>query len=210
MRFVERLPRLRSFLRIVRRNERGQSLVEFALLAPILFGVIFGGIDLGFVFKDYIGVRQGVSDAARQAAVANFGSTTSCGLVGAGGNATTQKLMCLVHSLDGIGDTGRTRVAIFVGDSSHKDKYLGPSDSGGGPQPITICEQYHLHSVTGITSLFINNTVATSTATDMIEVSGTAASSAPISGAETSLKPSAPNQGWPTVCTSGPAPAGGP
>ncbi len=48
--------------------------------------IILGGIDFGFVFKDFISARQGVSDAARQASVGQFGSTArNCrSLIGAG------------------------------------------------------------------------------------------------------------------------------
>ncbi len=198
MPLVERLPRLRRFLRLLRRDQRGQALVEFGLVFLPLALIIFGGIDFGFVFKDFISTRQGVSDAAREAAVGQFGSTSSCGLVGAGAaNAQTQKLMCLVHSLMGL-DSNVTRVAVDVGDSGHQGLYAGPADTNG-PQPITICAQYQLHSTTGILP-FINGNVATSTATDMIELSGV--TTAPNSARETAFSGS-----WPSQCTSGPAPA---
>jgi Flp pilus assembly protein TadG len=199
----KRRPRPRDLLRPFRRDERGQSLVEFALVFLPLCLIILGGIDFGFVFKDFISARQGVSDAARQASVGQFGSTSpgsaNCrSLVGAGGaNTQTQNLMCSVLSLVGVNQS-RVRVAIDVGDSSHQNTFAGPVDTNG-PQPITICVQYQLQSVTGIIP-FINGHVATSTATEMIEVSGV--SPAPNTAAETSFSGS-----WPTACTSGPAPA---
>jgi hypothetical protein len=198
-----RRPRPRGLLGAFRRDERGQSLVEFALVFLPLCLIILGGIDFGFVFKDFISARQGVSDAARQAAVGQFGTTSpgtpNCrSLVGAGGaNTQTQKLMCSVLSLAGI-DQSRVRVAIDVGDSSHQNTFAGPTDTNG-PQPITICLQYQLQSVTGIIP-FINNKVATSTATEMIEVSGV--SPVPNTAAETSFSGT-----WPSSCTTGPAPA---
>ena len=66
-------------------------------------------------------------------------------------NTQTAELMCEVHSLDGINDDSRTRVAIYVGDSS----FPQPAASFQQGQPITICEQYQLNSVTGILR-FIN------------------------------------------------------
>ena len=59
----ERLPRPRGrLLRALRREQRGQALVEFALVFLPLALIILGGIDFGLVFKNFISVRQGVSD----------------------------------------------------------------------------------------------------------------------------------------------------
>ena len=151
----ERLPRPRGLFRVLRREQRGQALVEFALVFLPLALIILGGIDFGFVFKDFIAVRQGVGDAACEVAVGQFGSNGSCGLTPTPANMQTAKLMCTVHELDGINDESRTRVAIFVGNYAQN-------------QPITICEQYALHSTTPASSV-INTKVATSTATEMIE-----------------------------------------
>jgi Flp pilus assembly pilin Flp len=189
----------RRFSRVRRlvRSERGTALIEFALVLLPLALIIFGGIDFGFVFKDYIGVRQGVSDAARQSAVAQFGTNSTCfpGVASAaGGNGATAELMCTVHSLDGIDGDTRTKVAIFVGDRAHS------GDFAQG-QPITICEEYQLHSVTGILP-FINNTVATSTATDMIEDTPPNGTTTPTSAHETPLN----GKAWPSICINGPDP----
>lgn len=173
------------------RMASGQALVEFAIVFLPVCLIIMGGIDFGAIFKDVIAVRQGVSDGARQAAVGQFGASASCGLTGATGSASTQDLMCLVHSLDGVNNDAKTRVAIFVGDSAHQGSYVVG-------QPVTICEQYQEHSLTGILS-FINGNVAMATATDRVEVQ---ASGGLTSGQETSLKGS-----WPAVCTTGPNPA---
>ena len=55
-----------------RRGEQGASLVEFAILAPLLIILIFGIIDFSWVFAQNLGVRSGAREAARIAAV-NFG-----------------------------------------------------------------------------------------------------------------------------------------
>ncbi len=56
-----------------RRDERGASAVEFAIILPVLMVLIFGIIDYGFFFFDSIGLRQGSREAARQAS--SCGST---------------------------------------------------------------------------------------------------------------------------------------
>jgi Flp pilus assembly protein TadG len=54
----------------VRRSERGASAVEFALVAPLLFALLFGIVDYGLYFADVVTVQQGVGDAARTAILA--------------------------------------------------------------------------------------------------------------------------------------------
>ncbi len=58
---------LRSRLR--RRDERGQSLVEFSLiLAPLLF-LLLGIIQFGFVFNAYVTVSTAAREAAREGTI---------------------------------------------------------------------------------------------------------------------------------------------
>ena len=178
------------------RSERGTALVEFALVLVPLALIIFGGIDFGFVFKDFISVRQAVGDVSRQASVGQFGSS-ACTLTPAPANAQTAALMCAVHSQAGL-DTSRMRVAVFVGDDVAADK-----DQFTQGQPITICAEYQLKSVTGMLKPLIDSHVATSTATDMIALSGV--SPAPVSASENAFTD---GQGvtipFPSSCTSGP------
>lgn len=65
----ERLPRPRGRLRALRRDQRGTALVEFALIAPLLFLLLFGIIDFGRALDYYNQVTQLAGQAARAAAV---------------------------------------------------------------------------------------------------------------------------------------------
>lgn len=51
-----------------KRGERGQSLAEFALVAPIFFLLVFSVIQLGLVFGTQNGLVNGAREAARRAA----------------------------------------------------------------------------------------------------------------------------------------------
>ena len=64
----ERLPRPRGPLRLLR-HERGTALVEFALIAPVLFLLIFGVLDFSLALNDYNQASQLVGQGARAAAV---------------------------------------------------------------------------------------------------------------------------------------------
>lgn len=57
----------RGVAMIRRRRERGQALVEFTLVAPILFLMLFAVIQAGLLFGAQNGFVNGVRDAARRA-----------------------------------------------------------------------------------------------------------------------------------------------
>jgi Flp pilus assembly pilin Flp len=67
--FAERLPRLRAVLRRLGLEERGTALVEFALIAPLLFGLLIGILDFGEGLNYYNQQSQLVGQGARAAAV---------------------------------------------------------------------------------------------------------------------------------------------
>jgi Flp pilus assembly protein TadG len=53
----------------LRKNQDGQAMVEFVLVAPILLLLIFGIIQFGIVFNNYMTLTDAVRAGARQAAV---------------------------------------------------------------------------------------------------------------------------------------------
>ena len=53
-----------------RRRERGQALVEIALILPIFLLLLLGIVQFGTVFRDYIALTDATRVGARQAAVA--------------------------------------------------------------------------------------------------------------------------------------------
>jgi len=55
--------------------DRGAAAVEFALVMPLLFLLLFGIIDYGLWFNDSLSLRQGVRESARQAVVRRASST---------------------------------------------------------------------------------------------------------------------------------------
>jgi Flp pilus assembly protein TadG len=55
--------------RRIRRSEEGQAMVEFALVIPLLLLLIFGIIQFGILFNNYLALTDAVRAGARQAAV---------------------------------------------------------------------------------------------------------------------------------------------
>jgi hypothetical protein len=58
------------------RGDGGAALVEFGLVAPILFLLVFGIVEFGWAFFQNLDVRHGAREGARLAAV-NYKTTTT-------------------------------------------------------------------------------------------------------------------------------------
>lgn len=52
-----------------RPDDEGATLVEFAIIAPLLFLLLFGIFEFGFIFGQHLDVRHGARETARLAAV---------------------------------------------------------------------------------------------------------------------------------------------
>ncbi|HET7386999.1 MAG TPA: TadE/TadG family type IV pilus assembly protein [Nocardioidaceae bacterium] len=96
-------------------REHGAAALEFGLVAPILFAVVFGIISYGLWFDDSLNLRQGVREAARQAVVGNFGGTTTCDATYSStlpaGSTDMQELVCQVKE-DVAAISGPTYVKV--------------------------------------------------------------------------------------------------
>jgi Flp pilus assembly protein TadG len=51
------------------KNERGQTMAEFTFVLPILVTLLFGIIQFGFVFNNYVTITDAARAGARKAAV---------------------------------------------------------------------------------------------------------------------------------------------
>ncbi len=60
---------LRDSRRFFRRGEKGQDIVEFALILPILLLLIMGIVDFGRAYNTWMMVTHGAREGARYAAV---------------------------------------------------------------------------------------------------------------------------------------------
>jgi Flp pilus assembly protein TadG len=61
-----------TFKKFRRKREQGQTMAEFTLVLPVLAILLFGVIQFGIVFNDYLAVTDAVRAGARQAAVARY------------------------------------------------------------------------------------------------------------------------------------------
>jgi Flp pilus assembly protein TadG len=56
-------------MRNLKRNQEGQAMVEMVIVAPILLLLVFGIIQFGILFNNYLTLTDAVRTGARQAAV---------------------------------------------------------------------------------------------------------------------------------------------
>lgn len=104
-------------------HERGASLVEFALIAPILFLLLFGMIEFGRVVATFNSVNTAAREGARYGTA--LGESPTLGGV-------PRFLDC-----DGIRDTARARVPmVSLSDADIVIEY----DNGPGETPYANCQ----------------------------------------------------------------------
>jgi len=122
-------------------GERGAALVEFALVMPLLFLLIFGIIEFAIAFNDYQSIRQGAREGARQAVVNDYASTTLCGINGAATTApdNAKRVICTTKERTGLGDD--LRVAVRYTENAPSPSYENDS--------IKICTVRLVDTVTG-------------------------------------------------------------
>ena len=107
------------------RDERGQGVVEFALILPVLLLVLVGILEFGSIYSNVISMRQGVREAGRQGSVGQFGSIPSCGLsLIDSPTANMQNLMCLTkdqaEKIDAVQEEMRKQLkALGEGNDTH-------------------------------------------------------------------------------------------
>lgn len=109
----------RGAKRASRRDERGATLVEAAMVFPLLFLVLFGVVEFGLAFKDYLTVSHAARDGAR--AGATFGNIPEADILIL---EEVNRALATVNLTDGIS------VKIFDpigGDSTDYDYTPGPT-----------------------------------------------------------------------------------
>lgn len=139
----------------LRRNEDGQELVEFLLVAPLFFLLLLGMVDFGLIFGGYVTMRGGVEAGARMASVDNYGTVSSCS-----GTDPTSEMVCTVIAR--IGSLpGMTASSLQIG-------ITVPTGAVAGDD-VTVCASAHLHSTTGLTAPFIDGRTASTSSTIRLE-----------------------------------------
>lgn len=147
-------------------TEDGAELVEFALAFGVFAMVIFGIVGLGTALNDYQSLRFAARNAARAAAVGEFGSATSCDLAGPmSGDPSPQveELMCLAKQQAGL---GAANVRVSVAFTTPDLAAVAPEDAVG--EGVLVCLEAPASTLTP-TLPFASSMVLRAEASVMIE-----------------------------------------
>jgi Flp pilus assembly protein TadG len=117
-----------------RHNQRGAEAVEFALITVVLFPLLFGIIQYGFFFNDFLQARQAVRLGARTAVVL---TTPACG-----GNAANSALAIKCNT---------TNQASPV--SGAVSTYVAAPNGWNVGQPMLVCQAVKTVNIIGILPL---------------------------------------------------------
>lgn len=115
-----------------RSTDPGQALAEFALIAPILFLLLFGVLQLGLLFGGQNGLVNGVREAARRAVTyrVNDASLSDASIRAAVCSAVETELDArLAKALPGF-TTARLTSTV----SYHWESNPGPAPTGANPE----------------------------------------------------------------------------
>ncbi|MDX1449910.1 MAG: TadE/TadG family type IV pilus assembly protein [Acidimicrobiia bacterium] len=122
------------------RGERGASLVEFAILAPLLVLLILGIVEFGWIFGQFNDVRHGAREGARFAAVDG------------GNNAAIRTRVC--EAMEGLG-AGITALTVQLDPDPDADTDLTIGE------PASIAVEATISGLTGapLLSSFLPSTL---------------------------------------------------
>ena len=129
----------------VRKHLRGdgaQSLLEFALIIPMLLILVFGIIDFGMGLRAYISVSSATREGARYAAVGNPGGTFSAGGAGECDGST---------STTAVGRVCKTLNGLTLADVSNVSVTYPTGHLAG--QSVNVATTYHYHYITPVHGL---------------------------------------------------------
>ena len=119
------------------RGERGATLVESALITPVLLLFVFGIFEFGFAFRDYLAVSNIVRDAAREASVAGNAS-----------DADYRILRAVERAASALPDGSIDRLIVFEATDAestpHADCIAGNSRGPTGTERCNVYDASHL------------------------------------------------------------------
>lgn len=148
------------------KGDRGAALVEFAVVVPLLFALVFGVVDFGFSLSNLNSLRQGTREAGRRAVVGDFGADGSCFIDGGAGlSVDTKSLICMTKDKVGL-DAADIKVRVAF------DATYTEGDA------LILCTQYPTESISGVYGSLLDSGHVTTQVDMRIEV--TSLSGAPL------------------------------
>jgi TadE-like protein len=121
------------------REERGNALVEFAIVGVLLMLLVFGVIEFGLTINSNISLSNSVREASREAVVANYnGGDVTCS------GTPAARLACFTKHNSGLSNSD---VRVFVNFPTGSSYAVG--------HEVSVCASYPMTSITGLLSSFL-------------------------------------------------------
>lgn len=153
------------------RSERGTAVVEFALVAPLLFFLVFGIIEFGRALNYYNDLTQLAGQGARAAIVTRNPDGTAVGTANADCPANNQTIQCQIGKTYPTDNELKDGIAVCLGSMDPNTKVISaPATKPTIGSPITVRTKFDFHF---LTSLFGASITLSSTQTERLEAAPT-------------------------------------
>jgi Flp pilus assembly protein TadG len=160
-----------SGTRRLARSERGTALVEFALIAPLLFFLVFGIIEFGRALNYYNDLTQLAGQGARAAIVSRNPDSTAVGTASANCPANNQTIQCQIAKTFPTDGELKSGMSVCLGTLNTSSGQIStPATTPTIGAPITIRTKFPFHF---LTNLFGASITLTSTQTERLEAQPT-------------------------------------
>ncbi len=155
-----------------RADERGAGLVEFAIVVPLLILILCGTIDFGLIFGGYQTMESGVASATRVISLDQYQYSGSASCTGGPSVATADAVCSVVASLGNLEGLNSSTLSVgicFVIPGS-TPSCSGTSAAGTSvADDVEVCAQATMQSTTGLTSVFVSGSKASTSSRLLME-----------------------------------------
>jgi Flp pilus assembly protein TadG len=131
------------------RSERGTAIVEFALIAPVLFLLVFGIIEFGRALNYYNDLTQLAGQGARAAAVSRNPDSTAVGTANADCPANNQTIQCQIAKTYPTDNELKNGMSVCLGTlNTATGQITTPATAPAIGAPITVRTKFKFHFLT--------------------------------------------------------------
>ena len=154
-------------------REQAQSLVEFALIVPMLLILVFGVIDFGLGLRAYISVASATREGARFATVGNPPGTFSGGGTGeCNGTTSTTTVGRVCGTINGLNLVNVQNVKVETCDTASPPVCVAASSANMlSGKSVRVTADYRYHYITPVKALI--NFISAGALTDYLTISST-------------------------------------
>ena len=152
-------------------SERGTAIVEFALIAPLLFFLVFGIIEFGRALNYYNDLTQLAGQGARAAIVSRNPDGTAVGTANANCPANNQTIQCQIAKTFPTDGELKNGISVCLGTLNTSTGQIStPTTAPTIGSPVTVRTKFRFHF---LTNLFGASITLTSTQTERLEAAPT-------------------------------------